>query len=99
MSTTVIKWKTMKPIPQESSATCWLAAYQMMFQWKGKPLDTIRDLLRGALGDDGADEAYEKGLASADWPKAARAFGMTGIAGGAVSLGDITEFLGAGPLL
>ena len=99
MSTTVIKWKSMKPIPQETTALCWLAAYQMMFQWKGKPPESIYDLLRSALGDEGADKAYENGLDRSDWAKAAQAFGMTGIAGGDVSIDDITGYLDSGPLL
>src|SRR5262245_56726355 len=99
MSTTVIRSKSMRPIPQETTALCWLAAYQMMFQWNGKPLDTIRDLVRGALGDDGADKAYDSGLDRADWPKVAQAFGMTGIAGGDVSIDDISDYLSSGPLL
>jgi hypothetical protein len=99
MSATVIKWKTMKPIPQEDSAKCWLAAYQMMFQWKGKPLDTIRSLVETALGEDGATKAYDEGLERDDWPKICKAFGMTGVAGKDTTLDDITGLLSHGPLL
>jgi hypothetical protein len=99
MPVTVIRWKSMRPIPQESSSLCWLAAYQMMFQWKGKPLDWVYCLLCNGLGQEGADKAYKSGLDRPDWPAAARTFGLTGVDGGDVSLDDITGLLGFGPLL
>ncbi len=99
MSTTVIKWKSMKPIAQEDTAKCWLAAYSMMFVWKGKPVGSIRSLVVSALGDAGADTAYNEGLDRPDWPKVCNTFGMTGVTGADMSIDDITDLLSNGPLL
>lgn len=99
MAITVIKWKKMVPIPQADTAKCWLAAYQMMFTWKGKDTSQLDSLLRKAIGSTNTDDAYKKGLDRPDWPKAATGFGLTSIAGGDYSLSDITGYLSHGPLL
>ncbi len=99
MSITVIKWKKMQPIPQEDTAKCWLAAYQMLFVWKGKPLDQLDPLLRKTLGETKTDDALTKGLDRPDWSKAASAFGMTAVAGGDYDKDDIAGLLSHGPLL
>jgi hypothetical protein len=41
-----IKMKNMKPIPQNTAPTCWVTAYKMTFDRKGKPKDTIPTLLK-----------------------------------------------------
>lgn len=47
----IIKMKNLKPIPQETDAACWAAAYEMMFDWKSKSKDTIPTLLKNAVKD------------------------------------------------
>ena len=99
MSSTVIKWKGMIPTVQKEDWLCWLAAYEMMFQWKGRPTDWIKTLMYNSIGSSATEEAYAEGLDAPDWPKCANAFGLTGLPGGDVSISDIADLLSNGPLL
>ena len=94
----VIKMKNMKPIPQETTATCWLAAYQMMFDWKGKPKDTIPTLLKSAVKS--VEECYEKGLDLTEWDGAAKAFGLNSVKGSkTLTATELAGYLNHGPVL
>lgn len=101
MSTTyAIRWKKMQPIPQEDSATCWLAAYQMMFDWAGKPKDSIYTLLERTLTASGANDAYRLGLDKADWARVAKAFGMKSAPGKKpFKASELAGYLENGPVL
>jgi len=33
-------------IEQKTTSTCWLAACQMLYQWKGKPIDEVETKLK-----------------------------------------------------
>lgn len=78
--------KTMTEIPQETSMTCWFAAYQMMLQWKGQPCGTIGDYkgdhdphpIKDKLIAAGIDwdDACATGLKGKDFRKAAAALGL-----------------------
>jgi hypothetical protein len=94
----VIKNKKLKPIPQEDDATCWLAAYQMMFDWKGKSKDSIQFLLPSAVSD--AKACYKKGLDKSDWGMVARVFGLTSQKGTKpFSASDLAGYIKHGPVL
>lgn len=94
----VIKNKKLNPIPQDDDATCWLAAYQMMFDWKGKPKDSIGTLLKGAVSD--VDLCYKKGLDKSDWDKSAKAFGLASVKGSSpFSAKELAGFISHGPVL
>lgn len=95
----MIDMKGMKRIPQETTATCWLAAYQMMFTWKGLDTSLPLQLLKSRTDVD-VSKAVNEGLDAPDWPKAARAFRMWAVAGGEFSdewfKGTLKDF---GPML
>lgn len=94
----VIKNKNMQPIPQDNNATCWLAAYQMMFDWKGKPKDSIPLLLKGAVPDVAL--CYAKGLDRPQWDKAAKAFGLKSHPGKKpFTAADLAVYIANGPVL
>ncbi|HEX8568159.1 MAG TPA: papain-like cysteine protease family protein [Pyrinomonadaceae bacterium] len=101
MTTTyAIRNKNLKPIPQENDATCWLAAYQMMFDWKGKTKDSIQTMLEAALTKKRSDESFLKGLDKSDWEKAAKAFGMNSVAGKKpFTASELAGYLANGPVL
>lgn len=93
-----IKNKRIAPIPQETDATCWLAAYQMMFNWKGKPTDTIPTLMKSAVSS--VSTCYEKGLDKTEWEKTGKAFGLTTVAGtGSFSASALMGYLAKSPVL
>jgi len=73
--------KTMVPIPQETSATCWRAGYEMMFQWKEKDKAGIVNKLKWDIGDEGWATCQEKGLLRKYWGIACEAYGMYGHSG------------------
>ena len=90
----------MQPIPQDTTATCWVAAYQMMFDWKGKPKDTIRALLGNTVTKEKVEESYIKGLDEPEWDKAAKAFGLKSFAGKKpFTASDLAGYLANGPVL
>lgn len=81
MAMTKIDMKTMVPIPQETSATCWRAGYEMMFQWKEKDKSGIQNKLKAEIGDEAWTTCQEKGLLRKYWGNAVYAFGMYGHSG------------------
>lgn len=94
----VIKMKNLKPIPQNTDPTCWVAAYEMMFDWKGKPKDTIPTLMKGAVKD--VKDCYDKGLDASDWSATAKAFGLSEVKGKKpFSAEELAGYLSHGPVL
>jgi hypothetical protein len=88
----------MTPIPQEEDSTCWVAAYQMMFDWKGKPKDSIRTLMQNAVSN--VDECYLKGLDKSDFDKAAKAFGLNSVKGSKpFTAKELAGYISHGPVL
>lgn len=92
------KIQRVTPIPQDADSTCWLAAYQMMFKWKGKPVAMIPTLMQGAVPS--VAMCYEKGLDKFEWDKTGKAFGLTTTAVSAsFSAADLADYLRRGPVL
>lgn len=86
------------PIPQEDTSTCWVAAYQMMFNWKKKPIDTIPVLVKSA--GINVEKSYEKGIDKPDWDKAGKAFGLTTVtASTSFSASELAGYLSKSPVL
>lgn len=86
------------PIPQEDDATCWKAAYQMMLQWKGKPLDLIDTAVKSVVTK--WNECYKLGLDKSDWDRVGKALGMTTIAGSKpFTAKALADYISHGPVL
>jgi len=81
MTMVKVPMKTMVPIPQDSSATCWRAGYQMMFQWKEKDQAGIVNLLKFEIGEAAWNTCNESGLLRKYWGNACYAYGMYGHSG------------------
>lgn len=81
MAQTLVPMKTMRALPQDDWATCWLAGYRMMFQWKQKPESSILNLLKWEIGDEGWETCTQKGLLRKYWGNACDAFDMYGHSG------------------
>ena len=60
-------WATPMPkrIEQQSVSTCWLAACQMLYQWKGLPVGDVEKKLR-----ESTDERVDLELATGDYKPA-----------------------------
>src|SRR4051794_24070199 len=101
MATKLVPMKTMRPTPQEDSATCWHAGYRMMFQWKQKMESSIDSLLKWEIGEDAFALCKQKGLLRKYWGNACDAFDMYGHSGrDATSFGYIKDMLdNQGPVL
>lgn len=92
------KNKIITPIPQEDTSTCWVAAYQMMFNWKKKPIDTIPVLVKSA--GINVEKSYEKGIDKPEWEKAGKAFGLTTVpASTSFSAPELAGYLSKSPVL
>jgi hypothetical protein len=98
-----ILWARPKPerIQQINSSTCWLAACQMLYKWKGLPVADVEKKLRNSSDDRvDFDNWYENGLAHEDAVPLAKALGFGWGAGGALSLDQISDGMRSyGPLL
>lgn len=68
----------MAPIPQDTSATCWRAGYQMMFQWKQKVQAGIENPLRFEIDETAWETCNQNGLLRKYWGNAVYAYGMYG---------------------
>jgi len=101
MGFTKIDMKTMVPVAQEDSATCWYAGYRMMFQWAQKPRSSIENFLRWEIGQDALDECKQRGLLRKYWGNACYAFGLQGHSGRAKTSYDYVKNLLviAGPVI
>ena len=92
------KNKIITPIPQDTTSTCWVAAYQMMFNWKKKPIDTI-PVLVGSAGI-GVEKSYKDGIDKPHWEKAGKAFGLTTVAAStSFSASELAGYLSKSPVL
>ena len=95
---TVVKKGRLVPIPQEDDATCWRAAYQMMFDWKGKSKDVIDTMVKGSVAN--ADLCYKLGLDKSDWEKVGNLLGMkTAKAAKPFTAAQLAGFLANSPVL
>ena len=86
---------------QNDPARCWLAAYKLMFTWKGRSPDEVLQALRTKTKvnvdgtpppNPGPDDkppypggALREGLDASDWVTCARALGLWPVAGGPFS--------------
>jgi hypothetical protein len=93
-----IQMRSMQLRSQADRARCWLAAYKLMFTWKGRSADEVLQVLRTRtkVDVDGTPPADRKpedkgpwppgalclGLDSSDWVTCARAFGLWPVSGG-----------------
>lgn len=80
MAKKLVDVKTMVPIPQDDSATCWHAGYRMMFQYKGKSA-TVENLLKAEIGAEAYENCKQNGLLRKYWGNAVYAFDMLGHSG------------------
>ena len=101
MAQTKVPLKSMQAIPQDTSATCWLAGYRMMFQWKQKSESSIENLLKWEIGDAEYERCTQEGLLRKYWGTACDAFDMYGHSGrNATSFDYVKEMLDSrGPVL
>jgi hypothetical protein len=92
-----------KRIQQPNTSSCWFAACQMLFQWKGKPVDDVKRLLVEAEKSDSRvdfDYWYESGIGHSDTVPLAKGLGLKWGAGGELSLSQIQDAVkNWGPLL
>ena len=70
-----------KPINQDTTATCWLAALEMMFQWKNDKGDMTKKKSQicdkiDTDTDYWADDLKTKGIAAGECYQVARALGL-----------------------
>ena len=95
---TVIRKGRLVPIPQEDDATCWRAAYQMMFDWKGKQRDVIDTTIRGGVAN--AELCYKLGLDKSDWERVGKLLGMkTAKATKPFTASQLAGYMANGPVL
>ncbi len=90
-----------KRIEQTKSTTCWLAACQMLYNWKGRPVGDVEKTLR-ASSDELVDfELWsESGLDHDDAVPLAKALGLRWGAGGKLDLDQLVKGLRSyGPLM
>ncbi len=93
-----IQSRGMQLVSQKDPARCWLAAYKLMFTWKGRSPDEPLQILRTRTKVDVDGKPPEKreqgdngpwppgalclGLDASDWTTCARAFGLWPVTGG-----------------
>jgi hypothetical protein len=64
---------------QSNSASCWYAAYCMLYDWKGQPTSAIREKIEAStLGAAGYADAWRNGLREEDYPTVRAALGLWG---------------------
>ena len=78
---------------QSNAASCWYAAYCMLYDWNGRPLSSIREKLEKS-GLDYADY-WRKGLPVESYPKARQALGLNSFRRGYFyTLADDLDYFG-----
>ena len=89
-----IDWKVSDQFYQSNDASCWYAAYCILYDWKGKPTSSIREKIeKSSLGAAGYKDAYDNGLKDTDYPTTRDALGLTGFRRGyIITLADDLEY-------
>ena len=91
-----MEWVTPSPpikrIEQESTSKCWLASAKMLFQWKGKPISSVDDLLKNSTDDRVDYDLWcRAGIAHEDAVPLAKALGFRWGAGGKLTAGVLAD--------
>jgi hypothetical protein len=85
MTDWVIPSPQIKRIQQSSVATCWLAACQMLFQWKNRSVLEVENLLRSSSDERVDFDCWcDSGIGTDDLVPLAKALGLNWGAGGTV---------------
>ena len=87
---TVKNWQNFA-LAQDSSKTCWLTCYQMLYKWRGINSDGLDKIVENAgikMFDDDENGAMETGLKAKDYVTANSALGLQSLKGGEL---DSTE--------
>ncbi len=82
------------PIVQDFATTCWLACFQMLYQWKNKDKNKVWDLLDNSPGPYANPwQMYYDGIGSTDLLPAAKALSLRWGGGGELDIELLAKHL------